>query len=141
MCSTSGYHHPDINLDTSSSSDCSTSGKHFNLPKLALPTFDGDPMKWSVFWERFQAAVDSNDKLDVSHKLTYLREAIKDPKVTPLLYSGTSSPTQYQELVELLTKRYSKKRLIHTNHSLNLINWGLPLQRRLKRTSSLSLIL
>ena len=48
-------------------------------------------MKWASFWERFEAAVDTNDQLSVSHKLTYLREAVKDPKVSPLLYSGTSS--------------------------------------------------
>ena len=68
------------------SSDYSTSSK-VNLPKLALLTFHGDPMKWASFWERFEAAVDSNDQLSVSHKLTHLREAVKDPKVSPLLYS------------------------------------------------------
>ena len=65
-----------------------------NLPKLALPVFHGDPMKWAVFWERFQASVHNNDNLEPSHKLTYLQEAIKDPAASPLLYSSSSSPTQ-----------------------------------------------
>ena len=61
-------------LDTSCSSDCSTSSRTVNIPKLPLPTFHVDPMRWTIFWERFQVAVHSNDKMDVSHKLTYLRK-------------------------------------------------------------------
>ena len=64
---------------------CNTGSRGVNLPKLALLTFCGDPMKWAAFWERFEEAVDSNDKLSAAHKLTYLREAVKDPKVSPLL--------------------------------------------------------
>ena len=115
---------PTSSLNTSCVSDCSSTSKQVSLPKITLPTFYGDPTKWSTFWESFQAAVDTNDKLNPFHKLTYLREAIKDPKESQLLYSGTSTPTKYQELVELLIKRYDKKRLIHKNHSLTLINWS-----------------
>ena len=93
-----------------------------NLPKLALPVFHDDPMKWAVFWERFQASVHNNDNLEPSHKLTYLREAIKDPAASPLLYTSSSSPTQYEELIQVLISRYDRKRLIHKNYSLALVN-------------------
>ena len=55
------------------------------LPKLSLPSFHGDPMKWSLFWGQFSSAVHNNGQLDNTQKLTYLREVITDPKVTPLL--------------------------------------------------------
>ena len=76
---------PMYSLDTSSASDCSSS-QLVKQPKLALPTFKGDPMQWSVFWEQFSSAVHNNSHLDNSQKLTYLREAVKDPKATPLLF-------------------------------------------------------
>ena len=33
------------------------------LPKLPLPTFDGNPLEWQAFWDSFTAAVDSNPGL------------------------------------------------------------------------------
>ena len=78
------------------------------LPKLSLPSFHGDPMKWSVFWEQFSSAVHNNDQLDYTQKLTYLREAITDPKVTPLLFRATATSVQYKELVTLLKERYDQ---------------------------------
>ena len=35
-----------------------------HLPKLSLPTFKGDPMKWSGFWARFRSSVHDNCNLD-----------------------------------------------------------------------------
>ena len=111
----------------STRTDVASTGKldikqQVNLPKLALPTFYGDPMKWAVFWQRFLAAVHNNDHLESAHKLTYLHEAIQDPTASPLLYSGSSSPTQYDELVQVLITRYDHKRLIHKYYSVALAN-------------------
>ena len=79
----------------------------------------------AVFSKGFDAAVHSNTSPDNSSKLTYLREAIKDSKVTHLLHRATSSETQYEDLVQLLIDRYDQKRLIHQNHSLALVNYAL----------------
>lgn len=38
----------------------STRPKPVQLPKIHLPTFDGNLMNWSTFWSQFRAAVDSN---------------------------------------------------------------------------------
>ena len=77
-------------------------------------------MKWSVFWEQFSSAVHNNDQLDNTQKLTYLREAITNPKVTPLLFRATATSGQYKELVSLLKERYDQKRLIHRTHAMSL---------------------
>jgi len=47
------------------------------LPKLSLPTFLGDPLKWQSFWDSFEAAVNSNSTLDGVQKFNYLRAQIQ----------------------------------------------------------------
>jgi len=52
-----------------------TRGMHqayIRLPKLPLPTFDGQPLQWQSFWDAFTAAVDSNPGLSPGQKLNYL---------------------------------------------------------------------
>ena len=49
-----------------------------NLPRIDIPTFDGNILNWSLFWEQFQAAVHDKPQLEKVDKLTYLRGALKD---------------------------------------------------------------
>ena len=58
------------------------------LPKLHLPTFNGDLMEWAPFWSQFRTAVDSNSELSEEHKLAYLRDAITDQSIRSLMFSG-----------------------------------------------------
>ena len=41
------------------------------LPKISVPTFDGDILSWAVFWEKFQTAIHGNKKLHEAQKLAY----------------------------------------------------------------------
>ena len=34
-----------------------------NLPKLEIPFFNGDKLRWSEFWDTFEATVDQNGHL------------------------------------------------------------------------------
>ena len=104
-------------LDTSCSSSSSSHSLQVKLPKLSLPTFKEDPMKWGIFWDQFNATVHNNPQLDNGQKLSYLRDCIKDPKVSPLLYRAIVTPGQYNELVQLLKERYDKKRFIHQQYT------------------------
>jgi len=110
----------DVSISSSTTSD--HPHNHIKLPKLAVPTFNGDVLKWAVFWERFRSIIHDNSKLDNHEKLTYLRQAITDPDAAQLLSTTTISPGQYDELVDTLQKRYDKKRIIHQHHVLALIN-------------------
>ena len=47
-----------------------------NLPRIAVPKFDGNILNWRPFWEQFQAAVHEKPHLEKVDKLTYLRDAI-----------------------------------------------------------------
>ena len=44
-----------------------------SLPKLTIPTFNGDPLSWQSFWDCFVAVVHSNHTLTGVQKLSYLR--------------------------------------------------------------------
>ncbi len=110
----------DVSISSSTTSD--HHHHHIKLPKLAVPTFNGDILKWAVFWERFSSIIHDNPKLDNHEKLTYLRQAITDPDASQLLSTTTIAPGQYDELVDTLQKRYDKKRIIHQHHVMALIN-------------------
>ena len=43
------------------------------LPKLSLPTFNGNPLQWQTFWDSFNAAVHSNSHLSGVEKFNYLK--------------------------------------------------------------------
>ena len=77
------------------------------LPKIALPTFDGDLMKWTTFWSQFEAAVHHNPKLNSSNKLAYLRDTIRDPNTNQLCC--TEKGTHYEDIVDLLKRRFDKR--------------------------------
>ena len=67
-------------------------------------------------------SVHDNCDLDDTKKLTYLREAIKDREVTPLLYRATETKGQYQELITILKDRYDQWHLIHQTHTMAIVN-------------------
>ena len=93
------------------------------LPKIPLPTFKGDPLKWGIFWQSFTTNVHENSQLDDHQKLTYLRQAIQDPATTPLLnHSMATSPSQYEDLFSLMKETYDQKRLIHRHHTMCIVN-------------------
>ena len=52
--------------------------KGVKLPKLYVPTFDGDVLHWKQFWEQFVISVHDRANLSNTEKLVYLQQAIKN---------------------------------------------------------------
>lgn len=100
----------------------STAAQKYRLPRFNIPEFNGDPMQWATFWQRFSSSVDSNSNLNEIDKLTYLREAVKDKKAADLVMSTSSAPGQYAKLVAMLKERYDQRRLIHQSHIAAIVN-------------------
>ena len=48
------------------------------LPKMDVPSFDGDILNWRSFWEQFAISVHDRTDLADAEKLVYLQQAIKD---------------------------------------------------------------
>ena len=94
------------------------------LPKIALPHFNGDLMTWSTFWSQFRAAVDSNTDLTNLNKLAYLRDAIQDPETCSLLFSSAEHNGMYNEVVALLHERFDRHREVHADYCKILTSIG-----------------
>ena len=50
----------------------SSTGNSVKLPKLEIPSFSGEKLKWAEFWDSFEAAVHLNTSLSEVEKLNYL---------------------------------------------------------------------
>ena len=107
---------PDPHNASTTSSNSASESLSVKLPKLVPPQFHGDIMKWKIFWEHFQTAINDNSSLDDHECLTYLREAFKDPEAAPLLSRSTTTANRYQDIIEALKERYDQKRTIDQHH-------------------------
>jgi len=86
------------------------------LPKVNIPTFDGDILNWVTFWEQFEIAIHSNKKLHDVQKLAYLRDAVEAGPAKHVIKGLSHSASSYEQAVECLQQRYDKPRFIHQSH-------------------------
>ena len=86
------------------------------LPKLSVPTFDGNILNWRSFWEQFTISVHDRTNLSPSEKLTYLKHAVRDGSAKHVVEGLSGSGDQYREAVDCLCKRYDRPRLLHQAH-------------------------
>ena len=98
----------------------SNAGSHVadaKLPKLSLPKFSGDPLRWTEFWEPFEALIDNGDMSDIA-KLTYLNSLLEgEAKAT---VSGLSlTAANYAATISLLKTRYGRPRVSSCRRSRN----------------------
>ena len=92
-----------------------------NLPRIEIPTFDGNILNWRLFWEQFQAAVHDKPHLGEIDKLTYLRDALKDGPARNVIQGLTQTAESYQEAVRCLKDRYDRPRLTHREHVRSIV--------------------
>ena len=69
------------------------------LPKISIPTFDGNIMNWSSFWEQFEVSIHKKENLEGVEKLAYLRHALKDGSAKLVIQglSQTTPPNSHTE--------------------------------------------
>ncbi|MEW8544133.1 MAG: DUF1759 domain-containing protein, partial [Candidatus Thiodiazotropha sp.] len=92
-----------------------------NLPKLEIPSFNGDKLRWSEFWDTFEATVDQNSTLSNIEKLTYLNsKLVGDAKqaVSGILLSNDN----YSVAKTLLKERFGDAQSVVNSHYTQLIN-------------------
>ena len=91
------------------------------LPKIRVPTFDGDVLNWAVFWEQFVTTIHNNKKLHDAQKLAYLRDAVESGPAKKVIQGLAHSAGSYQEAIECLQQRYHRPRLIHQKHVKSIV--------------------
>ena len=104
-------HHP-----SEAPSSTTTDGKGVKLPKLEVPTFDGNILNWRSFWDQFCVSVHDRSTLSDSEKLVYLQHSLKNGSAKKVIEGLSRSGEFYTEAIECLKIRYDRPRLIHQTH-------------------------
>ena len=97
------------------------------LPKIEVPTFDGNFLNWGHFWEQFNATVHAKEHLSDVDKLAYLQHALKDGTAKYTIEGLAQSAGSYKEAIDCLQKRYDCPRLIHQAHVRAIVE-AIPLK-------------
>ena len=92
------------------------------LPKIKVPTFNGDVLKWSSFWATFGPTIHDRKDLNPCQKLNYLKQAINDPSLQMLLNTPVETADTYPSLIEELKARFERPKEIHRAVTKNLIH-------------------
>ena len=95
------------------SSPAASDGKGVKLPKLDVPTFDGNILNWRSFWEQFRVSVHDRSTLSDSEKLVYLQHSLKYGSAKSIIEGLSRSGDNYLEAVECLQVRFGRPRLIY----------------------------
>ena len=90
--------------------------KGVRLPKLDVPTFDGNILYWRSFLEQFHISVHDRAHLSDSEKLVYLRQSLKRGSAKVKIEGLSRSGDNYLEAIECLQSRYDRPRLVHKGH-------------------------
>ena len=108
-------------MEQSNRRNVSSAGNSIRLPKLEIPSFSGEKLKWAEFWDSFEAAVHVNTSLSDVEKLNYLMSKLTGEAKNSV--SGIFlSNENYQVAVELLKERYGDKQAVVTSHYTEMIN-------------------
>ena len=83
------------------------------LPKLDIPTFDGNILNWRSFWERFRVSMNDRTTLTNSEKLVYLQQSLKDGSAKNVIEGLPRTGNNYSEAVECPQTQFDRLRLIY----------------------------
>lgn len=96
-------------------SQSNVSSSNVKLPKIVLPSFDGNLKSWQTFRDMFDSLIHNNNSLENVQKFQYLLSALSGPPlgiISSLPLNNNNYPIAY----ELLIKRYQNKRLLASEH-------------------------
>ena len=99
-----------------SSDAAAPDSKGMKLPKIDVPTFDGNLLNCRSFWEQLYVSVHSRSNLADSEKLVYLRHSLKDGSAKHVIEGLSRSGEYYAEAIECLQSCCDHPRLIHQTH-------------------------
>ena len=86
------------------SADSPPDGKLIKLPKLDIPTFNGNILHWLTFWEQFCITIHDRSDLSPAQKLVYLRQSLKDGSAKNVIEGLSHSGEQYDVHMHMRTQ-------------------------------------
>lgn len=92
------------------------STSNLKIPKLESPTFDGDILNWTRFWEQFSISINEREGLTDAEKFVYLQQSLKGGSAKTVIEGLSGTGEHYVKAIECLKTRYDRPRLIHQSH-------------------------
>lgn len=93
----------------------SSLSSHIQLPKIKLPSFDGDLTKWCSYRDTFNSLVHENSRLTNIEKFHYLISTVSG-MASSIVCALPLTDTNYTLAWEALHDAFDNKRLLITNH-------------------------
>ena len=89
-------------------------GTKVKLPKFTLPRFNGNPVKWTAFWDSYESSIHNNGELSEVDKFNYFRSLLEG-SAFEAVQSLTLSAANYLDAISILKKRFGNRQLIVSN--------------------------
>ena len=89
------------------------------LPKIVIPKFNGDPTKWTSFWDQFTALIDKSNRSPIE-KFVYLNSFLED-EAAAVIDGMAMTDANYESAKSLLTNRFGRKEFFFS-HIQALLN-------------------
>ncbi|XP_029166513.1 uncharacterized protein LOC114937263 [Nylanderia fulva] len=105
---------------TSTNADAGSVLRQIQLPKINLPTFDGDPLAWEGFRDLFKSLVHEVDGLAPIQKLQYLKASLAG-EAAAVVSSIEMSAEGYALAWDELVSRFDNRRVLLTTHMRELL--------------------
>ena len=99
-----------------------SSARSIKLPKIDIPSFNGDVIGWRTFWEQFNVSVHSQSDVSKPEKLVYLRQSLKSGSAKNVIEGLLKTSDDYDEAIKCLADRYDCPRLIHQAHAKMILD-------------------
>jgi len=106
--------------------------KFDRLPRIELPTFNGENGGWRPYWEKFNNALEKDPTLTDVDRLSFLLMTIKCKEGKEIIDSCTRRGPDYASAVQALKEHYDQPRVISRSvhqkfakHDCKLTNEGI----------------
>ena len=123
---------PDRKTSTVKDVKRSEMSKFDRLPRIELPSFNGENSEWHPYWEKFTNALNKDTTLTDVDRLSFLLMTMKSQEGKDIIDSHTRQGPDYDAAVRALKERYDQPRVtsrtIHrsfTEHAWKLTNEGI----------------
>ena len=103
----------------------SSSNNSHHLPKLTLPTFNGDKLTWQTFWDSYESAVHFNTSLTNVQKFSYLKAQLTGSAESTIEGLPLTN-TNYMEAIKLLQERFAQPHKISNAYMQALLELPAP---------------
>ena len=123
------YHtdNPDDKTSFSKYVKSSAVSKFYRLPRLELPSFNGENGGWRPYWEKFNNVLEKDPSLTDVDRLFFLLMTVKCKEGKEIIDSHTRRGPDYGAAIRALKERYDQPRVISrsTHQSFSKHTWRL----------------